>query len=330
MGKEQKESHGHRLSSSLKVGAIAFSFLVVGFQAAVFIREAAVESIVSHRDEPDTVYVVDEELARRLLSEMQPADASPGEVHGATGDFQVAGSPSGPVIIRKNAGHSGRAQQTWSERPERKVESFEFDPNTVSIEDLMRLGFSLRQAESIDNYRRSGGRFRRKEDFAKSYVVADSVYERLQPYISIPLLDINAADSTAFDALPGIGPFYASRMVSYRNELGGYSYPGQLLDIYNFGQERFDGLKDLITVTPSGWPEYPLWTLPEEELEKHPYIGKEVAHGIVIFRENNAREALTVDALVEAGIMKKAAGEKLSRCRIADPLGTICISQPAP
>ena len=86
--------------------------------------------------------------------------------------------------------------------PRRNVESFPFDPNTVSVEDLCRLGFSLKQAPSIDNYRRKGGRFRRKSDFAKSYVVSDSIYRRLEPYVDIPLVDLNEADSAAFDALP--------------------------------------------------------------------------------------------------------------------------------
>ena len=51
-------------------------------------------------------------------------------------------------------------------------------------------------------------------------------------------------------------------MVSYRDELGGYSYPEQLMDLWHFDREKFDALKDLITLTPPR--PYPLWTLPEE------------------------------------------------------------------
>ena len=133
---------------------------------------------------------------------------------------------------------------------QRSVESFPFDPNSASLEDLQRLGFSQKQAQSIINYRNAGGRFHRPSDFAKSFVVADSVFRRLEPFITIPLLDINAADSAAFDQLPGIGPYYASKMVEYRKELEGYDFPEQLLDIWNFGQERLDGLIDLIEVGP--------------------------------------------------------------------------------
>ena len=131
---------------------------------------------------------------------------------------------------------------------QRKVENFTFDPNTVSQQDLHRLGFSEKQAASIVNYRAKGGRFHRPSDFAKSFLVADSVFRRLEPYISIPQIDINAADSAAFVNLPGIGPYYAAKMVEYREHIQGYTYPEQLLDIWNFGQERLDGLLDLIVI----------------------------------------------------------------------------------
>jgi DNA uptake protein ComE-like DNA-binding protein len=181
----------------------------------------------------------------------------------------------------------------------------------------MRLGFSGKQAQSIINYRESGGHFRRPSDFAKSYVVADSVFRRLEPFIRIPKVDLNAADSVALDALPGIGPYYAVRIVEHRTELGGYSYPEQLMDIYRFDQEKFDALKDLISVSP---PEpYALWTLSEEELEKHPYIGKYAAHGIVLYRDNNPKELWTVEGPRRAGVLRPADAARLARCRIAEP-----------
>jgi DNA uptake protein ComE-like DNA-binding protein len=192
------------------------------------------------------------------------------------------------------------------------VESFRFNPNTVSVEDLMRLGFSEKQAQAIDHYRQKGGRFRRKADFAKSYVVADSVFARLEPFIDLPKLDINKADSVAFLALPGIGPWYAGKIVAYRRELGGFSHPEQLMEIYRFDREKYDGLSDLITCSK---PEpYPLWTLPEADLARHPYISKEEAHGIVLYRTHQPRDAWTVEGLRQAGVLSPEHFAALSRC----------------
>ena len=310
----------NKVSATFKVGAIALAFLVIGYQAALFIRSASVTRLVSHRDAPDTVFVVSEDLARRVLDGggtrldgPEPTAVPPahGELPQAA-DSGAAGG-GGRVIVRRDAPHSPAALAASP----RRTESFPFDPNTVSLSDLQRLGFSGRQAQSIINYREKGGRFRRPSNFAKSYVVADSVFRRLEPFIRIPRIDLNSADSTALETLPGIGPYYAARIVGHREELRGYSYPEQLMDIYRFDQEKYDALKDLITVSP---PEpYPLWTLPEEELEKHPYIGRYAAHGIVLYRDNNPREAWSVEGLGAAGVLRPADAARLARCRLASP-----------
>ena len=211
------------------------------------------------------------------------------------------------------------AKVSPSGRPASDAELFRFDPNKVSVEDLCRLGFSQRQAESIDAYRLKGGRFRRKSDFAKSYVVSDEMFARLEPYIDIPLLDLNLADSAAFDALPGVGGYFASRMVRYRNELRGYSTPLQLLEIRKFDTTKYELVRDLVYVNPSTVRPYPLWTLPEDSLRLHPYISPRAAHGIVIFRENNPREAWSVDALLDAGIIDPTCAEKLRSCILSPP-----------
>ena len=287
-GKRQKT-----LKSSFTTGAIALVFLIIGFETALFVHKAAVTRLVADRDRPDTVYVVER---------VKPA-------------ADAAEEETGTVSVRKPSDHSPDAVRIREKASPRRVETFRFNPNTVSLEDLMRLGFSEKQAQSILNYRAKGGRYRRPSDFAKSYVVADSVFDRLEPYIDIPRIDINKADSAAFETLPGIGPYFAARMVSFRKELGGYSYPEQLMDIYHFDRERYDGLKDLITCSP---PEpYPLWTLPEADLARHPYISRDEAHSIVLYRTHQPKEAWTVEGLQKAGILSEEHIKKLSRCVLA-------------
>ena len=315
MTKERKDGvrEGSRSSAVFKTGAISLVFLVIGYQAALFINRAAMLGIESARDKPDTVYVV-----RHVAAAAEPAPEA-----GASSVREPAGPglPEGARVLRtdtlkRESAHAPLIME--ARRRTRRVENFEFDPNSVSVEDLMRLGFSEKQALSIDKYRAKGGRFRRKSDFAKSYVVADSVYRRLEPYIRIPKVDINTADSAEFDALPGIGPYYAAKMTEYRSRLGGYSFPEQLLDIYNFGEERFEGLKDLIECSEP--PAYELWTLPADELRKHPYIrSRQVADAIVLYRENTPAGSLSVEGLAAAGILPGEDAARLARCRIAAP-----------
>ena len=302
--------------SVFKVGAIALAFLIIGYQSSLFIHRAATLRIESLRDRPDTVYVVDEALASKLLSETLTEGVDARTLGHSSGGSGVSEGPK-PVTVRHTAPHTARVEQV--RRQTRKVESFRFNPNTVSVEDLMRLGFSEKQAQSIDNYRAKGGRFRRPSDFARSYVVSDSVFARLEPYIVIPKLDINRADSAAFDDLPGIGPYFASKMVSYRSKLGGYSYKEQLMDIYNFDREKYDALSDLIVCSPPSEP-FRLWSLPADSLRLHPYIRSwQAARSIVLFRQNTPPEDCTVAALATAGILPPSDASRLSRCLLDTP-----------
>ena len=200
------------------------------------------------------------------------------------------------------------------------MESFPFNPNTVSEDDLCRLGFTSKQAGSIINYRLKGGRFHRKTDFAKSFVVSDSIYRRLEPYIDIPLVDLNLADSADFDALPGIGGWFASRMVAHRKALHGYSYKEQLMDIWKFDAEKFALLSDLVVVSNEHRKSYPLWTYPADSLARHPYIRNlEVARSIVRYRENTPKDKWTIEELERAGILSHEAASKMCRCIISCP-----------
>lgn len=288
----------NRPSESFITGVIAVVFLIIGFQVAMFIHRAAVVKIAAGRDEPDTVYVY--------------------QSHGE--DSSEGYGIKEERYVRNNSIHSERAEAVREKTPRRKVESFRFDPNTVSVDDLCRLGFTFKQAQSIDNYRKKGGRFRRKADFARSYVVSDSIYRRLESFIDIPLVDLNAADSAAFDALPGIGGWFASKMIEHRNALGGYSYPEQLMDIYRFDQEKYDGLRDLVAVSPKHMTPYPLWTLPADSLQKHPYIGDmETARAIVLYRENSPVSQWTMESLIATGILDSENAAKMIKCLIEAP-----------
>lgn len=319
------------LKSSFVVGSIALVFLIVGYQVAVFVHSAAVAKIAADRDCPDTVFVVvgDESGGENFTPGTKTGNAKmPNERQweknrdegvGKNRDAYSRGKGADRRVIERRSGAKNAVGKMVRENvPRRQVESFRFNPNTASVEELQRLGFSLKQAQSIDNYRNKGGRFRRKSDFAKSFVVSDSVFRRLEPYIDIPKLDINLADSAAFDTLPGIGGWFARQMIEYRERLGGYSYPEQLMEIRNFDREKFDKLSDLIFISPQTAVPYPLWTLPEDELKRHPYIGS-AAHGIVLFRNSQPKEKWSIRELERNRVLPPENAERLGRCLVANP-----------
>ena len=263
--------------------------------------------IISDASVPDTVFVMD-----AVRPEQETASAPPkSEARHVV--------PQGSTTVRHKGKRPEMAERVAVQMTPRTYESFVFNPNEVSVSDLCRLGFTLKQAESIDRYRKKGGRFRRKEDFAKSFVVADSVYARLEKYIDMPLLDINVADSAAFDALPGIGGYFAAKMVEYRQKLGGYSYKEQLLEIYHMDAEKFSKFADLITIRRQAVP-FRLWSMPPDSMRLHPYIRSwQTARAVELYRKNNPRTSWTVEGLQRAGILDEDAASRLSKCRIAEP-----------
>ena len=293
----KKEKERGAFSQSFVMGVISLVFLIIGYQTALLIHSSALTRIAANRDVPDTVYVY-----REIVQENNNTTVK-----------EVS------VPERRNAVHSPRAQAVRKNLPRKTVESFSFNPNTASIDDLCRLGFSPKQAASIDSYRKKGGRFNRKEDFAESYVVSDSIYRRLESYIQIPLTDLNIADSAAFDALPGIGGWFASKMIEHRERLKGYSYKEQLMDISRFDQQKFDALCDLVVISEENVSPYPLWELPADSLCLHPYIGDYAAEGIVLYRQNNPRQLWTIEGLKKAGVLDPDHAVKLERCLIRQP-----------
>lgn len=292
-----KEKERGVLSQSFVMGIISLVFLIIGYQTALLIHNSALTRIAANRDAPDTVFIYQETV---------PAD-------------NVVPVKEIRTSERRNAAHSPRVEAVRKNLPRKNVESFDFNPNTVSVGELCRLGFSSKQAEAIESYRKKGGRFNRRSDFAESFVVSDSIYKRLEPYIQIPLTDLNLADSAAFDNLPGIGGWFASKIIEHRERLQGYSYKEQLMDINRFDAQKYEKLCDLINVSEDYIRPYPLWELPADSLRLHPYIGDYAAEGIVLYRQNNPKQLWTVEGLKKAGVLNPGLALKLERCRIRQP-----------
>ncbi len=62
------------------------------------------------------------------------------------------------------------------------------------------------------------------------------------------LLDLNAADTAALDALPGIGPVLAQRIVDHREQVGPFASVDDLDAVSGIGPSVMESLRDLVTV----------------------------------------------------------------------------------
>ena len=61
-------------------------------------------------------------------------------------------------------------------------------------------------------------------------------------------LDVNRATEQDFDALPGIGPKLAERIMEYRQSVGAFHSLDELRAVKGIGKKKFDRIRLLVTV----------------------------------------------------------------------------------
>lgn len=65
------------------------------------------------------------------------------------------------------------------------------------------------------------------------------------------VVNLNDADTTTLMLIHGIGPTFASRIVRYRDRLGGFTHKEQLLEVYGFTPELLNHIAPSCRLTPT-------------------------------------------------------------------------------
>ncbi|MCZ4222013.1 ComEA family DNA-binding protein [Pedobacter rhodius] len=192
---------------------------------------------------------------------------------------------------------------------------FKFDPNTIDAEGWQTLGLSLKQAQSILNYRNKGGKFYKVEDLQKMYTIAPEMYKKLLPYVEIEnqhqvfakkdfqyekkeytkkasvIVEINQADSAGLDEIKGIGPAFATRILKYRTRLGGFYKKEQLMEVYGLDSVKYAEIKDQISVDPSEIKIININSADFNALKTFPYLSYKQINAILQYRKQHGKYA---------------------------------------
>lgn len=229
----------------------------------------------------------------RLINPPQPTDFSLTTL--------VAVQPNGPVFA------SDSTLQTI-EQPQ--AELFVFNPNTADSLTLVSLGFTPKTARSIVNYRSKGGKFKKPEDLYRIFNVDSHFISTLLPYVQLDAeeeyqsqfkpnqyaakekkvfvpVELNTADSLQLVGLYGIGPKMASKIIDYRNRLGGFFRVEQLTEIWGIDEFLLEELNGKIYVDLSKVKYLPINSITYDELKLNPYLRFKTASAIINYRKHH-------------------------------------------
>jgi DNA uptake protein ComE-like DNA-binding protein len=234
--------------------------------------------------------------------------------------------------------HGDTVPPVYYRQEERSVERFAFDPNTADSTQLLRLGLQPWMVRNIYKYRAAGGVYRKKEDFARLYGLTVKQYRELEPYIQISAdyqpastlvpprevyerdtlrypvkltenetIELAQADTSLLKRVPGIGSYYARRIVEYGERLGGYVSVDQLHEIENFPMESMV----FFTLGTPVVRKLNINQLSLNELKRHPYINFYQARAIIDYRRQHG----PVSSLDDLRLLPDFSGDAINRLR---------------
>jgi competence ComEA-like helix-hairpin-helix protein len=210
-----------------------------------------------------------------------------------------------------------RSSTTYFKSNPTNGELFDFDPNKISSTEWKRLGLRDKTIQTIQNFLSKGGHFYKPEDLQRIYGLPKNQYERLLPYVKIALntpstneqfisskpatdlqssktytarysvIEINNADTSAFVFLPGIGSKLASRIVSFREKLGGFYSIEQIGETYGLADSVFQKIRLYLKIDNPSLKKININTATVDELKAHPYIKFNLANPIVAYRNEH-------------------------------------------
>jgi len=219
-----------------------------------------------------------------------------------------------------------------------KTHLFFFDPNTISSTQWEELGIKAKTIHIIEHYISRGGRFNKPEDLKRIYGMNETDYQLLLPFVEIKKssykskndtersftqkeqnlfyhesgvikIEINTADSSSLMALPGIGIKLASRILRFREKLGGFYGVDQVAETYGLPDSVYRKIRPFLYLNQDSVKQININTADIPLLAQHPYIRWDIARVIVQYREAHGAYK-SVEELGQIAILK---GEKLQK-----------------
>jgi DNA uptake protein ComE-like DNA-binding protein len=101
------------------------------------------------------------------------------------------------------------------------------------------------------------------------------------------LIELNSADTADLMALRGIGRYYAGKIIRYRERLGGFISPEQLLEIDGVDSARFCSLREQVWTDTLLVRKFNLNSTPFKDYLRHPYFEYHLVKAIFRYKDEH-------------------------------------------
>jgi len=124
------------------------------------------------------------------------------------------------------------------------------------------------------------------------------------------IIELNTCDSAALESLPGVGPVLSSRIIKYRNLLGGYASVEQLREVYGLKPATFDLISGRLKADATLIRKININTADFRKLIRLPYFEKAEVTSILNYRKEKGKIA-SLEELVDKQLITKEKIEKI-------------------
>lgn len=179
---------------------------------------------------------------------------------------------------------------------------FVFNPNTVSKDSLLLLGFKEKTAETFIKFRKATEGFKTKEELKKVFGISEEFYSEIETYIQIPIqksekisqekatrININTSSKEELMKARGIGPAFSNRIVEYREKLGGFLNINQLEEVYGIDKEWINKYGYQFFYNPNHINKIKINSIEFKALLKHPYFSYSEVKRIISYRDMHGK-----------------------------------------
>lgn len=123
-------------------------------------------------------------------------------------------------------------------------------------------------------------------------------------------VELNTCDSASLEALPGIGPVLAARIIKYRNLLGGFAGVSQLHEVYGLSEETFNIISGRVIADPSYIRKIRVNSADFKQIIRLPYLEKAEVSAILKYRELKGKIG-GIDELIENKLIAAGKADKI-------------------